>query len=66
MAGFGNWMVGVASGFYGGGKGSTAGVRRAYQEDDWGITILEAIKTPVVAVIGAAKGGTRAASAIWK
>ena len=66
MAGFGNWVVGAASGFYGGATGSTAGVRRAYQEGDWGQTIIEAIKSPVVVAVGAAQGGAGAVSAIWK
>ena len=66
MAGFGNYAVGVASGFFGGGKGSLEGVKRAYQEGDWARTVVEAIKSPVVMTIGAAKGGTSAAKAIWK
>ena len=48
MAGFGNWVVGVASGFYGGGKGTAAGVRRAYREGDLRRSIIEVIKSPVV------------------
>ena len=66
MAGFGNWMVGVASGFYGGGMGSTAGVRRAYQEGEWTELLLEAILSPIVVTVGSAKGGASAVSAIWK
>ena len=66
MAGVGNWMVGVASGFYGGGKGSTAGVRRAYQEGEWTKFVIEAIKSPLVVTVGAAEGGASAVSAIWK
>ena len=66
MAGFDNYMVGVASGFYGGGKGSTAGVTRAYQEGEWTKFVIEAIKSPVVVAAGAAQGGASAVSAIWK
>ena len=66
MERLGNWVVGVASAFYGGGKGSTAGVRRAYQEGEWTETVIEAIKSPFVVTVGAAKGGASAFSAIWQ
>ena len=46
--------------------GSTAGVRRAYQEGEWTELLLEAILSPIVVTVGSAKGGASAVSAIWK